>query len=203
MKPGILLAFLLLAIGAAYCTIPQGYVLAHNKTLIVPANAEWVDSGLNISESDYLVVSASGRWGYDPRPQFVKGPDGSVEGPGLQLGRLSAIIGNGTEFAVGSQYGGFANGAGTLKMHMYDTTLRKDNTGNVSANVLVYSKQAPKEAGDANKSQVEEESQAATQNEGPAEPPPRDAGCTAGIMLMMALIALYVRQTQFAPPKGK
>lgn len=185
--------------GVIYCTAPEGYSLIHNKTLIVPANVEWINSGLNISDGDYLAISASGAWGYDPRPQFLKGPDGSAEGPGLQQGRLSAKIGDGPEFAAGSYYEGMSPSDGLLMLHMYDTTQRHDNIGNVSVNVLVYSKETQNLGGPSDeKGTPEVQEEVRTERE--TEPPVNNTElCTAGLVFLMALLALYAYQRQQMP----
>ncbi|MEM0437915.1 MAG: hypothetical protein QXU54_01300 [Candidatus Micrarchaeia archaeon] len=186
--------------GVTYSSVPEGHSLLHNKTLVVPADVEWVGSGLNLSAGDYIIISAWGRWGYDPRPQFVKGPDGPAEGPGLQQGRLSAKIGDGAEFAVGSYYEGTCAGDGMLMLHMYDTTQRRDNVGNVSVNVLVYSNKAAAmpAANTTQKNQTAAPANDRKPAEDTADKQTERELCTVGIVLLMGALTLYVHQKQRA-----
>lgn len=197
----ITLLFLCIATGVIYCTVPEGYSLLYNKTLVVPANIEWVGTGLNLTHSDYIIISAGGWWGYDPRPQFLKGPDGVAKGSGLQQGRLSAKIGGGPEFAIGSYYEGMSTGKGALMLHMHDTTQRHDNVGNVSANVLVYSQKVDESP--AADTPQENQAPEASNDKNPSGNTAKQAEnglCTVAIVLLIGILTFYAHQKRQEKP---
>ncbi|MGB9634924.1 MAG: hypothetical protein ACP5H8_01710 [Candidatus Micrarchaeia archaeon] len=145
MKLILLITLLLLVVFAAgvasqASTVPANYTTLASKIITVPANIKWTNSSVYVNKDDYVVITASGKWGYDPRPQFETGPNGLINGNLLPMGALIGKIGNSNEiFKVGNHWEGYVNNEGWLFLGMYDTTPYENNVGHMNVNVSVYS----------------------------------------------------------------
>ncbi len=158
------LMFVLLMAPLLHSDVPKEYILKDNISISVPANVEWYDTGIILREEDYVIMRASGRWRYDPRPQFEVGPNGLAtdEGyPGFKQGALIARIGNSSPFFIGKYWEGYSHSRGILLMGMHDETQYENNIGELNVSVEVYRKNAIDEA---NASIKENESEVQVEN---------------------------------------
>lgn len=127
-KPGLLLLFV--------CLCGFGYSL----NVTVPANIEWTDTGVHVQTGQVISITATGKWRYDPRPQYETGPDGVYAKGGMSepggRGTLQGKIGNGTPWMVASNWSGVALQEGELYLGMQDgPNQHYDNVGEVYAQI--------------------------------------------------------------------
>jgi hypothetical protein len=109
------------------------------RTLDVPANVLWVDTGVDLKEGQGLVIQASGQWSNSGPPS--KGPEGfaGYHYPGTvadaDLAALIARIGE-RVFQVGAGYRGKAPASGRLYLSINDTPdTFGDNEGTLSVTI--------------------------------------------------------------------
>lgn len=78
----------------------------------VPANAMWVDTGIQVRSGQMVVFNATGEIGLSGDPGDTAGPAGAYSGreayrgapmPGVAAGALVGKVGNGPVFAIGNQ----------------------------------------------------------------------------------------------------
>ncbi len=139
----LLAAFMLVLLNAVPPHIASAAPRQGSATISVSALVPWTDTGLNITQYDWVRISASGVIkiaGSDPG-KTPDGESGCVAGstyvaPGLTCWSLIGRIGSGAPFQVGSNKGFFAAGAGRLYLGVNDETVFfGDNSGSWSATV--------------------------------------------------------------------
>ncbi len=136
---------LLLTLAFLFASPPANMTLIKYSTFVIPANVEWTET-FYVEPGDYVSISASGKWRYDPRPQFETGPDGlSNVFTTLKPGILEGKFGDGDVIPIGSSWEGYASNRGKLLLGMYEpkgnsVANYNDNLGNVSVNIFVYSR---------------------------------------------------------------
>lgn len=78
----------------------------------VPANATWIDTGIQVRSGQMVVFNATGEVGLSSDPGDTAGPAGAYSGreayrgapmPGVAAGALVGKVGNGPAFAIGNQ----------------------------------------------------------------------------------------------------
>ncbi len=88
---------------------PRG---AAEEGISVPANAVWVDTGIQVRSGQMVVFAATGEVGLSAEPGDTAGPAGAYSGreayrgapmPGVAAGALVGKVGNGPVFAIGNQ----------------------------------------------------------------------------------------------------
>jgi hypothetical protein len=80
-------------------------------TVQVPANADWVPTGVTVNRGDRLIFEATGQVSLSADPKDVASPDGSLTGrravaspmPGTLAGALIGMVGMTPAFAIGTQ----------------------------------------------------------------------------------------------------
>lgn len=124
----------------------SGTCLGSQVTLPVPANAPWVDSGVDLVAGQEVGTRATASWRADPsQPLF--GPLGLPEpcaSAGCPIdanhGGLVAKIGSGPPFVVGEAFAFFAPSSGRLYFMINDdVNALGDNTGSAAVYVLYSS----------------------------------------------------------------
>lgn len=116
------------------------------KTVKVSAKSPFTDTGLTVQDGNQLTISVTGtarwdRYSLPSDPSGVATPlgAGSPE-PGSPVGKVIGKIGNGTPFAVGSNYPGPAGGSGELYLGVNDLFgAYGDNSGFYTATITVSS----------------------------------------------------------------
>jgi hypothetical protein len=112
------------------------------RAVVVPAQQQWVDTGIDVRAGDRLHVTANGRVSWAPGASPTEPNGGDPAGPGAPLpgaaaGGLIGRIGNTQAFMVGANLQGhLANTAGRLFLMVNDDMLT-DNQGNFRASVIV------------------------------------------------------------------
>jgi len=109
---------------------------ADRRTVSVPGNAQWVDTGLNVRQGEVIHFSASGQIQYGPGAEHVAGVAGSTSGfreqraplPTDLAGALIGRVGNGRPFGIGDLASITMPGSGRLFIGINDSSLR-DNSG--------------------------------------------------------------------------
>ena len=121
-----------------------------SRPVAVRADAQWVDSGIDVSKGDTISLKAQGRWsnGGDT-PQYVTPfgfPGSFLPGtllPSAPLGALIARVGD-SAFLVGSGADAPSPAGGRLFLAMNDVAdMYADNRGQVQVSVAVTSRSAP------------------------------------------------------------
>ena len=117
-------------------------------TLAVPANAMWIDTGVDLADGQEVGTRANGFWRASPaQPLF--GPMGlpqpcDPQSAGCPIhanhGALIAKVGAGPAFVVGEAFAFFAPSAGRLFLMINDdVNALNDNSGSVTVHVLYSS----------------------------------------------------------------
>ncbi|MCX8200247.1 MAG: hypothetical protein N3G76_02145 [Candidatus Micrarchaeota archaeon] len=137
------LAALLLVSSLMFAYVPANLSLVKSGTFQIPANAQFSET-VYVEPGQYVIVNASGRWRYDPRPQFETGPDGlpnvfTTFKPGMLQGKF----GDGDVFPIGSYWEGYVTNRGRLALGIYEPkgasyASYQDNVGNLTVTVRVY-----------------------------------------------------------------
>ncbi len=130
-------------ITVTYAAAGQSY-----SGIVVPGDAGWVSTGISITAGDFLSVSATGLicQGWTPSgcaaPSAWETPSSNSGSGGVcasaPLHGLSARIGGGACFSVGSSFSGVADNSGTLELVFNDEPGSfGNNAGEFIANVQV------------------------------------------------------------------
>jgi len=115
------------------------------RAIVVGAQSDWVDTGINLRVNDIIDVTATGRIFYDSGRDRFADPNGAPGRPATEgapipyrdIGALIGKIGYGAPFEVGASLTGFrAATSGRLMLRVNDDVL-KDNSGQFNASVTV------------------------------------------------------------------
>jgi len=115
------------------------------RTVVVNAQSDWVDTGIDLRVNDTIDVAATGRIFYDSGRQKFADPNGAAGKPSTaaapipyhDIGALVGRIGGGAPFEVGATLTNFrAATAGRLLLRVNDDVMT-DNSGQFSATVTV------------------------------------------------------------------
>jgi hypothetical protein len=140
-------------IGRVYLDRPNGNAVAttgsapsgsgaDQRTITVPANQQWVDTGLNVRQGEMIFFSPSGEIHFGPSAEHTAGPAGSTTGlierraplPTALAGALIGRIGNGRPFGIGDQASIPMPATGRLFLGVNDVNFR-DNSGFFTATI--------------------------------------------------------------------
>lgn len=122
--------------GGATSSSGTSSVAAPSGSIRVPANAGWVNTGIQVRQGQTLLFNTSGEVRLSTDPEDVATPAGSKKGrrvqngplPGALAGALVGRIGNGPPFGIGDQTSIVAPASGTLFLTVNDDVMN-DNTG--------------------------------------------------------------------------
>lgn len=97
--------------GPAGSAVGTSGTLANSRTISVPANRGWTDTGIDVNAGDRVVFQASGEVTFGRSPGQTASPDGNASArsaqypdPTLPAGALIGKVGNnGKPFGIGSQ----------------------------------------------------------------------------------------------------
>ena len=106
------------------------------RTVNVPGNVQWVDSGFNVRQGETIHFSSSGQIQFSQNPEHKASPAGSLTGvmeprapvPSVLAGALIGRIGSGRAFAIGDQTSIAVPQAGRFMLGVNDGNVR-DNSG--------------------------------------------------------------------------
>jgi hypothetical protein len=106
------------------------------RTVNVPGNVQWVDSGFNVRAGETIHFSSSGQIQFSQNPEHKASPAGSLTGvmeprapvPSVLAGALIGRIGSGRAFAIGDQTSIAMPQSGRLMLGGNDGNVR-DNSG--------------------------------------------------------------------------
>jgi len=109
----------------------------NQKTIVIPGNTQWVDTGINVRSGQVVNFSSSGEVQLSPNGDDKAGPAGSLLGrnevrapmASALAGALLGRIGNGRAFGIGDQTKISMPGSGRLFLGINDSNVR-DNSGN-------------------------------------------------------------------------
>ncbi len=126
---------------------------AGSTTVVVPAAVFLTDTTVAVLPGTALIVTAAGRWDVC-NGNCPSGPDGATNGDlgfcigGLPAGELLGSLDGATFFAIGSGPTK-VTGSGELSLGPNDCAYYPDNSGELTATVIVYpiSKDACKDGG--------------------------------------------------------
>ncbi|MEM3364726.1 MAG: hypothetical protein QXS93_04450 [Candidatus Micrarchaeia archaeon] len=186
---------------------PANLTLVKSGTFQIPANVQFSET-VYVEPGQYVVVDASGKWRYDPRPQFETGPDGlSNVFTTFKPGMLQGKFGDGDVFPIGSHWEGYATNRGRLALGIYEPkgstyTNYVDNIGNLTVSVKVYAylTQEQNKAGDEkaiSDNTISHGNSSLPKNESVDDISKSGAekGCIAGIVLFIcAIVSLAMLQ---------
>jgi hypothetical protein len=137
-------AWLVPPLTALALALGGGSAFAQGTTVIVPANVEWFDTGIDVRASNLspLRISASGSWTNVPNGQLVGASGyGSLKlanavAPTEPFGSLIGKV-NGTIFAIGERFSRKSPGDGRLFLAMNDVPgTYGDNSGQLTVVVI-------------------------------------------------------------------
>jgi len=123
----------------------RGGVTEAPRAVMVSAQSDWVDTGIDLRVNDIINVTATGRIFYAPNSDQFADPNGATGRPATpaapipyqDIGALIGKIGDGAPFAVGSSLANFrAATGGRLRLRVNDDMLT-DNRGQFRATVTV------------------------------------------------------------------
>ena len=108
----------------------------NSRTITVPANQQWVPTGIRVNQGDRLRLQSSGEIQIGPGASNRAGPAGSLSGqfvqsapiPNALAGALIGRIDSGQPFGIGNQTSIPAIASGMLYLGINDGTLN-DNSG--------------------------------------------------------------------------
>jgi hypothetical protein len=120
--------------GGAAVTLPAPG--GPQRTVNVPGNVQWVDSGFNVRQGETIHFTSSGQIQFSQNAEHKASPAGSLTGvmeprapvPQVLAGALIGRIGSGRAFAIGDQSSIAAPQAGRLMLGVNDGNVR-DNSG--------------------------------------------------------------------------
>jgi PA-IL-like protein len=104
------------------------------KTISVPANRAWTDTGITVNQGDRVAFQANGEINYGRSPGQTAGPNGGPDrranypDPSVPVGALIGKIGNSAPFAIGTQSPLVMPASGRLMLGVNDNELG-DNSG--------------------------------------------------------------------------
>ncbi len=123
----------------------RGGVSEAPRAVVVSAQSDWVDTGIDLRVNDIINVTATGRIFYAPNSDQFADPNGATGRPATpaapipyqDIGALVGKIGDGAPFAVGASLANFrAATGGRLRLRVNDDMLT-DNRGQFRATVTV------------------------------------------------------------------
>jgi hypothetical protein len=112
-------------------------------TVTIPANADWVPTGVMVRRGDRLTFEATGQVTLSADPNDVASPDGSLTGrrataspmPGTLAGALIGMVGRSPAFAIGTQSTPITAPAdGQVFLRVNDDQMN-DNTGQFTVTI--------------------------------------------------------------------
>jgi hypothetical protein len=107
------------------------------RTITVPANRAWTDTGITVNQGDRVAFQASGEINYGRSPGQTATPNGGADrrpnypDPSVPVGALIGKIGNSAPFAIGMQSPLTMPASGRLMIGVNDNELA-DNSGSFS-----------------------------------------------------------------------
>jgi hypothetical protein len=113
-----------------------------NRTVTVPSNQLWTNTGINVRQGQVVHFQASGRVSLSNNPGDVGGPAGADTGrlagnspmPSVTGGMLIGRVNNGQPFAIGAQNDVTMPASGRLSLGINDDYVQ-DNSGNFVVNI--------------------------------------------------------------------
>jgi small nuclear ribonucleoprotein (snRNP)-like protein len=113
-----------------------------NRTITVPSNQQWTNTGINVQQGQVVHFQASGRISLSNNQGDVGGPAGADSGrlagnspmPNVTGGMLIGRVNNGPPFVVGAQSDVTMPDSGRLSLGINDDYV-PDNSGNFTVNI--------------------------------------------------------------------
>lgn len=142
MLQTIMLAFMLTS-AAVFSAPPANLSLIKSSSFAIPANVSWTET-VYTEPDQYVLIHATGKWRYDPRPQFETGPDGlSNVFTTFKPGMLQGKFGDGDIIPIGSSWEGYATNKGRLMLGIYEPDKPAyanymNNIGSLNVTIYVY-----------------------------------------------------------------
>jgi hypothetical protein len=117
-------------------TLPAPAPGSPQRTVNVPGNVQWVDSGFNVRQGETIRFSSSGEVRFSRNAEHRASPAGSLTGvmeprapvPSVLAGALIGRIGSGRAFAIGDQTAISMPQSGRFMLGVNDGNVR-DNSG--------------------------------------------------------------------------
>ncbi len=117
-------------------TLPAPVPGGPQRTVNVPGNVQWVDSGFNVRQGETIHFSSSGQIQFSQNAEHRASPAGSLTGvmeprapvPSVLAGALIGRIGSGRAFAIGDQAAIAMPQSGRFMLGVNDGNVR-DNSG--------------------------------------------------------------------------